>query len=105
MLTSKILLAAISFTALAHASSRYVSATGNDTNNGSLAAPFRTIQHAVTVSRAGDTVYVRAGSYRELVTFTASGSATLGPITLQNYPGETTFWMAQDCQFPVASTG
>lgn len=68
----------------------YVSPAGNDTNAGTLASPWKTIQHALnTVTVAGDTIYVRAGVYNERVTFPHSGNSNGGPITLQNYPGET----------------
>lgn len=42
----------------------YVSVTGNDNNAGSSAAPWLTLQKAGDVARAGDTVIVRAGTYR-----------------------------------------
>ena len=66
----------------------YVSVSGNDTNAGTLAAPWRTIQHAANTVHAGDTVQVRAGTYNEIVTMTTSGNATSGYISFQNYPGE-----------------
>ncbi len=34
-------------------------------NNGSLGSPFKTIQKAVNTAIAGDTIYVRSGTYRE----------------------------------------
>ena len=40
----------------------YVSTTGKDSNPGTLAAPFLTIQHAANTAAAGDAVQVRAGS-------------------------------------------
>src|SRR5687767_2278421 len=45
----------------------YVAENGSDTgNNGlSLAAPFRTIQRCAQVAAAGDTCFIRAGTYRE----------------------------------------
>src|SRR5579864_613813 len=66
----------------------YVSVSGNDTNAGTLAAPWRTIQHAANTVKAGDTVQVRAGTYNEIVTMKTSGNSTAGYITFQNYPGE-----------------
>ena len=41
----------------------YVSPNGSDTNPGTLAAPFATITKAMSAAQAGDTVYVRAGTY------------------------------------------
>jgi hypothetical protein len=67
----------------------YVAPGGSDTAAGSLTAPWKTIQHAATVAAAGDTVKVRQGVYNEHVAFRASGNATKGYITFENYPGET----------------
>jgi hypothetical protein len=67
----------------------YVATSGNDSNDGSLSAPWRTIQHAIDQVSPGDTIYVRSGTYQEFVTFHTSGSATGGYITLRNYAGET----------------
>jgi hypothetical protein len=69
--------------------SYYVSTTGNDSNSGTQAAPWRTIQHATDTARAGSTVNVRGGIYEELVSINASGNASDGFITFRNYPGET----------------
>jgi hypothetical protein len=70
-------------------SSFYVAATGNDSNPGTQAAPWRTIQHAAEAARAGSTVNVRGGLYEELVSINASGNASDGFITFRSYPGET----------------
>jgi hypothetical protein len=67
----------------------YVSTAGNDTNAGSLAAPWRTIQHAANSVHAGDTVQVEGGTYNEIVTMKTSGNATQGYITFTNYPGQS----------------
>ena len=67
----------------------YVAATGNDSNPGTRAAPWRTIQHAADTARAGSTVNVRGGIYEELVSINASGNASDGFITFKSYPGET----------------
>src|SRR5579872_5293533 len=70
-------------------SSFYVATTGNDSNLGTQAAPWRTIQHAADTARAGSIVYVRGGVYEELVSINASGNASDGFITFKSYPGET----------------
>jgi len=70
-------------------SSFYVSTTGDDSNPGTQAAPWRTIQHAADTVRAGAMVNVRGGVYEELVTIKASGNATDGYITFRSSPGET----------------
>ena len=71
------------------ASNYYVAATkGNDTNAGTVKAPFKTIMRAVKKSRAGDTIYLDNGLYRETVTFTGSSVGKKGsPITLSALSG------------------
>ncbi len=80
--------AALAFAQAASATTYYVSTSGNDTNSGSISSPWRTIQHAANSVAAGDTVYVRAGVYNEVVSIPASGSASGGSITFSSYPGE-----------------
>ena len=64
--------------------SYYVSTTGNDSNPGNRAAPWRTIQHAADTARAGSTVNVEAGIYDELVSINVSGNASDGFITFKS---------------------
>ena len=66
----------------------YVSPTGDDASAGTLAHPWRTIQHAADHALAGQTVNVRGGVYREAVTIRVSGTAQAGFITFRSYPGE-----------------
>mgnify|MGYP002623184865 CR=1 FL=1 len=47
----------------AFASTYYVSTTGNDNNAGSFASPFATLNKANAVVSAGDTVWIRGGTY------------------------------------------
>lgn len=66
----------------------YVSAqSGKDSNPGTLAKPFKTIQKALNIVKAGDTVYVRSGVYNELLTIKSSGKDD-AKIKIQNYPNE-----------------
>jgi len=74
-----------------HAATYYVAppaSGGNDSNPGTLASPYATIQRAANVATAGDTVQIRAGTYREAVTPTNSGTSG-SPITYRNYNTET----------------
>lgn len=72
-----------------HAATYYVATTGNNANDGSETTPWLTVKKAVDTMVAGDTTYVRGGTYTETaeVRFTRSGTAG-APITLRNYPGE-----------------
>jgi len=79
----------------------YVAPAGNDANTGTITAPFLTIQRAQTAVVAGDTVYVRGGTYMmqnaQIAAFTSpyayitllSKSGTAGKrINYWAYPGE-----------------
>ena len=54
----------------------YVATTGNDTNPGTQALPWRTIAKAAQVMVGGDTTIVTAGTYNETVSSVRSGSAS-----------------------------
>jgi hypothetical protein len=70
-------------------STYYVSTSGSDSNSGSASAPWRTIGHALATAKTpGSTIIVGAGTYQELVTFTASGTSG-NPITLMANPGSS----------------
>ncbi|MGA3088479.1 MAG: Ig-like domain repeat protein [Terriglobales bacterium] len=66
----------------------YVSSRGDDSNPGTIRAPWLTIQHAANTVTPGARVYVFGGVYHESVNFLISGTR-LAPITFQSYPGET----------------
>ncbi len=70
-----------------HEHALFVAPGGDDAAAGSEADPFATIQHALDLAIPGDTVFVRAGVYAELVSFPASGDPG-APITLRAYCGE-----------------
>lgn len=65
----------------------YVSPSGDDTHPGSISLPFRTLNQAVTIAQAGDTVYLRSGVYRETLAPVHSGTS-VAPILFSGYPGE-----------------
>ena len=65
----------------------FVAPYGNDNAAGSLAAPFATIQRAADLAQPGDTVFIRAGTYRETVTLPRSGTPD-NPIVFRPYNNE-----------------
>jgi len=73
---------------VAEPNSFYVSTAGDDTNPGTQAAPWRTIQHAADTARAGSIVNVRGGIYEERVSINVSGNSNDGYVTFRSYPGE-----------------
>jgi hypothetical protein len=79
-----ILLAAMSGPALA--AEWFVSPSGNDSGQGTLASPFRTVKHVLDTSldmtSAGDTITLRAGTYNEC------DVRLRKPLTLRSYGTE-----------------
>ncbi len=68
------------------AGSFYVSPSGN--GNGTLSAPFKTIQQAADIAKAGDTIFIAGGCYSEMnICFKHSGNETDGYIVCCAQPG------------------
>jgi parallel beta-helix repeat protein len=80
-------LASMSIATSASAVDRFVSLTGSDTAAGTITAPWKTIQKAANTAKAGDNVFIRAGTYKERVQINVSGTST-APITFSNYLSE-----------------
>jgi len=66
----------------------YVATNGSDSNPGSEALPFRTIQKAADYADAGDTIFIKAGEYAERVVLRKSGTDG-NPIHFTNYANDT----------------
>lgn len=64
------------FSSNAFAADLYVSNSGNDLKAGSIAEPFKTIQKAAAVAKAGSTVHVAPGTYAESIQSSNSGTAS-----------------------------
>ena len=77
-----------------------VSPSGNDAGPGTEARPWRTIQKAAEAAGAGDTIYVRAGTYRERVVFRVSGAEGRF-ITLMPRPGEEAILEGRGIRLPA----
>lgn len=61
---------------------------GDDTSEGSEAQPWKTLKYALRQLEAGDTLYLRDGTYYEHAVLSQSGTED-APITIQSYPGES----------------
>src|SRR5882672_7869880 len=70
----------------------YISPTGSDTNLGTQAAPFQTIQHAADLVNPGDTVLVNDGDYVK--------PATLSPYS-SGFSAVVTIWRGGTAANPV----
>ncbi len=94
---------AVSASAAASASTYYVASTGSDSAAGTLASPWKSLTYAQTKVAAGDTVYIRGGTYSitkgvntcasetdtvNAILLNKSGT-TSSPIRYYAYPGET----------------
>lgn len=66
----------------------HVSMTGQDSNAGTQAAPFRTIQHAAEAAQPGDVITVHEGVYRERVNPPRGGESDARRIVYQAGSGE-----------------
>ena len=62
-------------------------AQGSDGNDGTREKAWKTVAHALTQISAGDTLYLRGGTYYERVYCSVAGTADK-PITIRSYPGE-----------------
>jgi hypothetical protein len=60
---------------------------GNDSDDGSLKRPWRTLAHALTRLKSGQTLYLRGGVYHEVPVMSLTGKPGQ-PITIRSFPGE-----------------
>ena len=75
----------------------YVATTGSDSNPGTQASPFATLQKGADTAVAGDTVWIRGGTYKITTPKTSgagiqlskSGTSDTNRIKYWAYPGET----------------
>jgi len=82
------LISALLYPAATLAATYYVATIGNNSNPGTEKKPWGTVSYAVATMVAGDTTYVRGGTYNENeIRFSKSGTPTAA-IKLLNYPGE-----------------
>lgn len=94
----------------AGATDYYVATTGSDSNAGTMAAPWATLQKAANTAVAGDTVWIRGGTYAITtpansgagITFSKSGTATAN-INYFAYQGETPVFDFTNLQ--ISTTG
>ncbi len=78
----------------------YVATNGSDTNPGTFLEPFATIQKAADVMTAGDTCYIRKGTYHEDVDLSGVNGSSGSAITFTSYNGEA---VTLDGTIPITS--
>jgi hypothetical protein len=72
------------------AKSYFIATNGSNSNTGTITSPFFSIATAVSKASAGDTIYMRGGTYTlaSTISLSASGSSTSSRRILWAYPGE-----------------
>ena len=94
ILSLLVLLGFLPFGKMSLSATYYVATDGNDANPGTLEKPFATLNKGAGVLKAGDTLYIRGGTYNQTVYIGNSGTES-APITVGSYPGE---WAVIDGQ-------
>jgi len=88
---TKVILAVIIFISsnILYSENYYVDPGGDDNSDGTIDFPFATIQKAHNAAQAGDTLYLRAGTYypTDRTNFTKDGNVN-SYFVLRSYPGE-----------------
>lgn len=87
LLRQLLLVACLALAEQAIAADFYVAPKGGDTNAGSKAQPWATLEKACAVAGPGDTVYIGAGTYRETLRPRKSGEAGK-PVRFVALPGD-----------------
>jgi hypothetical protein len=87
------LIAGILSPGTASADTYYVATDGSDDDSGTQDAPFRTIEHGVSVLQAGDTLRIKGGTYAESFTWWHGvGTSWSDSIMIEAAPGEEVVW-------------
>jgi parallel beta-helix repeat protein len=73
----------------ANAADYYVATTGNNSNSGNVLSPWATISYGFGRLSAGDTLWVRGGTYNETLTIWNKNGSSGAWYTVKAYPGET----------------
>jgi len=95
----------------AFATDYYVATTGSDSDPGTLTQPFASLQKGADVAVAGDTVWLRGGTYSITTAHSSgagieisnSGTSDTNRINFFAYPGETP--LIDFSQLPISTTG
>jgi hypothetical protein len=73
----------------ASAATYYVATNGSDSNSGTISQPFRTIGKGTSNLKSGDTLYIRGGTYNEIILgYDVPAGASGAPTTIAGYQNE-----------------
>lgn len=94
-------------TSFLYSTDYFVSLVGSDASgDGTINNPYKTVAKALTVyvSGAGGTIYLRSGTYTEMVFINKSGNLTT-PLTVKPYNNETVIFDGASVDFSVFCGG
>ena len=103
-MTLAVLLIGILFNGqVVEAGTYYVATTGSDASSGTVGNPFRTIAKGLSIMKAGDTLYLRSGTYGEYIRdwgggVVPSGTSYTDAPVIRGYPGEVATLVGVDLQ-------
>lgn len=85
-----IIIVFLAISSIAGATSYYISPAGNDSNSGTISAPFFTLNKAWSVARPGDVIYARGGTYKynSRQNLTGKNGTSSDTLKIWAYPGE-----------------
>ena len=78
---------AVTLVFMCDAATYYVATNGNDLHSGTLSSPYLTWNKGLSKLKAGDTLYIRGGTYHQTAYLSAAGTSS-NRITVSSYPGE-----------------
>jgi len=105
ILTTTIVIVSFTFiTGNVYGTTYYVAKNGNNSNSGTEAQPWLTIQKAANTIVVGDTVYIKEGTYNEIVSPQNSGSSQ-SYITYSAYSGDTVTIDGNNITLPSYESG
>jgi hypothetical protein len=67
----------------------YISPDGIDSNQGTITAPFKTLDKGLNQASAGDRVIMRGGTYRNRAGWFQGKATASNPVRVEAHPGET----------------
>lgn len=81
-----VFLSFLTYAGIVQAATYYVATNGSDSNSGSESSPFKNIQKAADIVKAGDTVIIRAGTHAPFKLRNVNGTSS-APITFRGEAG------------------
>ena len=100
----------LALTTISSATTYYVATTGDDNNQGNKEYPFKTLNKAWSVVTAGDTVFLRGGTYNNSIMppntyFRNKNGTSSDPIVISNYQNEKPILNYNDVVYTSQKSG